>query len=211
MHERHHSAEELEFLKQAFAKNAPFEHGGNTLNLMDSRLVQKYENVDVTGFNNRFNEERERLRKVEDRQKKELSDALVEMERARIIGRHRKERLVEVGQERDCLKRELRSIGKAIEEEVIEAEEWESVHRLRYNRAESRQEIKSQLKKRAQRISPKDSLKIHLRNKFASESRSSFTNHQDFITKPTKHRLLNQKLGHSADIAAVHLASKVKR
>ncbi len=84
---RHLSAEQLQFLKEAYSKDAPVERGGHTLDLLDSLKLAPFEGVSAHAFAAKHKRD---LALVEQRlqdQKGEFSDGFVEGERARLQAR----------------------------------------------------------------------------------------------------------------------------
>mmetsp|Transcript_11428 Transcript_11428/g.22438 ORF Transcript_11428/g.22438 Transcript_11428/m.22438 type:complete len:276 (+) Transcript_11428:1057-1884(+) len=230
---RHQSAQELEFLKEAYKKGLKHEYGGHTLDLMDFALVKRYAEIDAASFKEQH---ALGIAEVEDAlqdQKLSMSDAFVQMEYDRIHARKiaatdknvgvnegqyedyqtnkcdfspsaqaalARKRATDAAKQSNALRRGLAVIQKELEcadpdalqrlrdmergpqgpsEHIMDATTRDQRRRRRrrgheQNEAATRMKVRSDLEKRAQRISKEDAFQIHLRNQYTSSNAQEF-------------------------------------
>ena len=84
---RHHSATELAFLKESYAKHEKRAYGGHTLDLINDQLVREFQHLDLKQVGKNF---RDDLKEVENKlkqQKQVLTKAFVDGENGLLAGR----------------------------------------------------------------------------------------------------------------------------
>ncbi|GBG26777.1 Hypothetical Protein FCC1311_029992 [Hondaea fermentalgiana] len=84
---RHHSAQELEFFKEAYKKDERHAYGGHTLDLIDHTLAKRYGNTNAEEFRREFKRGIDEVENALTAQKLAMSDAFVQMEYDRVNAR----------------------------------------------------------------------------------------------------------------------------
>jgi hypothetical protein len=227
---RHLSAEQLQFLKEAYSKDAPVERGGHTLDLLDSLKLAPFEGVSAKAFAAKHKRD---LALVEQRlqdQKGEFTDGFVEGERARLQARRgaaakallQPETQAESPKARyQALARELREVEATLEGVASSSSAAVAVavgtaerapqraHRSAHERqaaARRRGMAQSLLVKKAIAMTPAQQRSIHLASKYTSSLSKDFTKEFAEVdisdTSHVKHRISGNKMTKYADSRA---------
>lgn len=90
---RHHSARELEFLKEAYKRDEQVAYGGNTLDLMDRHIVERFKGIEMDVFAASLAREGALVREQLDAQKDQFTVAFVAQEADRVNARRLQQEL----------------------------------------------------------------------------------------------------------------------
>jgi hypothetical protein len=221
---RHLSAEQLQFLKEAYIKDAPVERGGHTLDLLDSLKLAPFEGVSAEAFKAKHKRELARVEQRLQEQKSEFTDGFVEGERARLQARRgaaakalqQPAPQAESPKARyEALTRELREVETTLEGAAAAgrtAERERAPQRARRS-AQERQAAarrrgmkESLLVKKAIAMTPAQQRSIHLASKYTSSLSKDFTDEFAQVdigdADRAKYRIAGNKMTKYADSRA---------
>jgi hypothetical protein len=224
---RHLSAEQLQFLKEAYSKDAPVERGGHTLDLLDSLKLAPFEGVSADAFKAKHKRELARVEQRLQEQKSKFTDGFVEGERARLQARRGEaaKALQQPAPQAEspkarygALARELREVETKLEGAAAAAAaaaaggtaERERAPQRARRSAEERQAAarrrgmkESLLVKKAIAMTPAQQRSIHLTSKYTSSLSKDFTDEFAQVNigdaDRAKHRIAGNKMTKYAD------------